>query len=64
MENNITKQIFEAVTGDQADDTNLSQKAEEAEPGNFLRHVASLSASKIKVVPVATLAEAIEAVID
>ena len=47
MNNSTTEEIFEAVTGDTADAPGLSDQAEAHEPGNFLRHVAALSASKI-----------------
>ncbi|MFG5380756.1 MFS transporter [Yoonia sp. R2-816] len=42
-----TEQIFDIVTDDTGADPDLPHPAQEAEPGSFLRHVASLSASKI-----------------
>ena len=48
MTQETTDKIFDAVTGDDdGDDTDLTPEAHKAEPRNFLRHVAALSASKI-----------------
>ncbi len=47
MNQTTTEQIFDAVTGDSDTAKGLSDDAVAAEPGNFLRHVLSLSASKL-----------------
>ncbi len=47
MADTTTEQIFDIVTDDTGADPDLPQPAQEAEPGSFLRHVLSLSASKI-----------------
>ena len=46
MNDSTTEQIFEAVTEDRSGESDLAPKAQEVEPGSFLRHVISLSASK------------------
>jgi hypothetical protein len=43
----LDEQLFDAVTDGVDADTDISSAAAKAEPGNFLRHVLSLSASKI-----------------
>lgn len=47
MTKDVTDQVFDAVTVDSGIDSGLSNKAEAAEPGNFFRHILSLSASKV-----------------
>ncbi len=47
MTRDVTEEIFDAVTGEADGETGLKNKAEEVEPGSFLRHVVSLSGSKI-----------------
>ena len=47
MTQDIAEQVFETVVEDPNADGGLEKKAREAEPANFLRHVLSLSASKI-----------------
>lgn len=47
MSKPLTEQVFEAVVDDPGAEGGLGEKARQAEPRNFLLHVASLSASKI-----------------
>ena len=47
MTQTVGERLFEAVTEDREVDSGLSDRAEAEEPGNFLRHVLALSASKI-----------------
>ncbi len=47
MTRDVTEEIFDAVTGDADGDSGLEKKAEDAEAGSFMRHVISLSGSKI-----------------
>ncbi|MFQ1702066.1 MFS transporter [Loktanella agnita] len=47
MNDSTTEQIFDAVTEARDGESDLPQKAQNAEPGSFLRHALSLGASKI-----------------
>ncbi|WP_108386065.1 MFS transporter [Yoonia sediminilitoris] len=47
MIDSMTTKLFDVLVDDQAADPDLPQKAQDAEAGNFLRHVLSLGASKI-----------------
>ncbi|MEO1641209.1 MAG: MFS transporter, partial [Pseudomonadota bacterium] len=47
MNDTTAEQIFDTVTGSTGEQTDLDPQAEKTEPGSFLRHVVSLSASKI-----------------
>lgn len=47
MAKGTPEQIFEAVTADSDDAKGLQPRAAQAEPGNFLRHVLSLSCTKV-----------------
>ena len=46
MSDSTTEQIFDAVTEERAGESDLAPKAQQVEPGSFLRHVVSLGASK------------------